>query len=170
MTLSMYQVAAPVYLRYLNSISVILDKAAAFAETRKIDPAVLLQTRLYPDMLPLVRQVQIFTDQAVRGISRLAGAEPPSFPDTETSFAELKSRIARAVAHVQSFKPEQIDGSEGREIVMKSPRGDFKFTGQQFLTQFSLPNFFFHAAMTHAILRHVGLEIGKQDFLGEGQR
>ncbi|HVZ91030.1 MAG TPA: DUF1993 domain-containing protein, partial [Rhizomicrobium sp.] len=124
MTISMYQASAPVYLQYLNSISAVLDKGAAFAESRKLDPAQLLQARLYPDMHPLVKQVQIFTDQATRGMSRLAGVEPPSFPDTETSFAELKARIQRAIAHVESFKPEQIDGSEGREIVMKTPRGD----------------------------------------------
>lgn len=166
MSLSMYQASAPVYVQYLNSISAVLDKGAAFAETRKIDPAMLLQARLYPDMHPLVKQVQIFTDQAVRGMSRLAGAEPPSFPDTETSFADLKSRIERAVAHVQSFKPEQIDGSEGREIVMKTPRGDLKFNGQQYLLGFSLPNFFFHATTTYSILRHVGVEVGKMDFMG----
>ncbi|MBV9990948.1 MAG: DUF1993 domain-containing protein [Alphaproteobacteria bacterium] len=166
MTISMYQASVPVYLQYLSSISAVLDKGAAFAEARKIDPATLLQTRLYPDMHPLVKQVQIFTDQAVRGASRLAGAEPPSFPDTETSFAELKARIDRAVAHVKSFKPEQIDGSETRDIVMKTPRGDMTFKGQQYLLGFSLPNFFFHATTTYSILRHVGVEVGKMDFMG----
>src|SRR5215475_4327626 len=112
MTISMYQASIPVYLQYLNAVSGVLDKGAAFAETRKIDPAVLLQTRLYPDMHPLVKQVQICTDQAVRGVSRLAGTEPPSFPDVETTFPELKTRIEGAMAHVNSFKPEQIDGSE----------------------------------------------------------
>jgi len=166
MTISMYQASAPVYLQYLNSISAVLDKGAAFAEAKKIDPARILDARLYPDMHPLVKQVQIFTDQAVRGMSRLAGTEPPSFPDTETSFAELKARISRAIAHVQSFKPEQIDGSESRDIVMKTPRGDLTFKGQQYLLQFSLPNFFFHATAAYAILRHVGVELGKMDFMG----
>jgi hypothetical protein len=166
MTISMYQASAPVYLQYLNSISAVLDKGAAFAESRKLDPAMLLQARLYPDMHPLVKQVQIFTDQATRGMSRLAGVEPPPFPDTETSFAELKARIQRAIAHVESFKPEQIDGSEGREIVMKTPRGDLNFKGKDYLLGFSLPNFFFHATATYAILRHVGVEIGKMDFMG----
>jgi hypothetical protein len=166
MTISMYQASAPVYLQYLNSISAVLDKGAAFAESRKLDPAQLLQARLYPDMHPLVKQVQIFTDQATRGMSRLAGVEPPPFPDTETSFAELKARIQRAIAHVESFKPEQIDGSEGREIVMKTPRGDLNFKGKDYLLGFSLPNFFFHATATYAILRHVGVEIGKMDFMG----
>jgi hypothetical protein len=110
--------------------------------------------------------VQICTDQAVRGASRLAGTEPPSFPDTETSFAELKARIDRAIAHVKSFKPEQIDGSEERAIVMKTPRGDLTFTGLQYLLGFSLPNFFFHATASYTILRHVGVEIGKMDFMG----
>jgi len=166
MTLSMYQASVPVYLQYLNATAGVLDKGAAFAESRKIDPATLLQARLYPDMHPLVKQVQIFTDQAVRGVSRLAGVEPPSFPDTETTFAELKSRIRKAAEHVQSFKPEQIDGSEGRDIVMKTPRGDLNFKGQQYLLFFSLPNFFFHATTTYSILRHVGVDIGKMDFMG----
>jgi hypothetical protein len=162
----MYQASVPVYLQYLNSISAILDKGAAFAESKKIDPAVLLQTRLYPDMHPLVKQVQIFTDQATRGVSRLAGVEPPPFPDTENSFADLKARIAKAIEHVQSFAAEQIDGSEGRDIVMKTPRGDLNFKGLQYLLGFSLPNFFFHATTTYAILRHVGVEVGKMDFMG----
>jgi hypothetical protein len=165
-TISMYQASVPVYLQYLNSISAVLDKGAAFAEAKKIDPAVLLQTRLYPDMHPLVKQVQIFTDQATRGVSRLAGVEPPPFPDTEANFADLKARIAKAIAHVQSFTPEQIDGSEGRDIVMKTPRGDLTFKGLQYLLGFSLPNFFFHATTTYAILRHVGVEVGKMDFMG----
>ena len=130
-----------------------LDKGAAFAEARKLDPAALLQARLYPDMHPLVKQVQIFTDQATRGVSRLAGVEPPPFPDTENSFAELKARVEKAAAHVNSFKPAQIDGSETRDIVMKTPRGDLNFTGQQYLLFFSLPNFFFHATTTYSILR-----------------
>lgn len=166
MTLSMYQASVPVYLQYLKSISTILDKAAQFAEAKKLDPALLLAARLYPDMHPLVKQVQIFTDQATRGISRLAGAEPPPFPDTEASFDDLKARIDRAIAHVSSFKPEQVDGSEERDIVMKTPRGDLNFKGQQYLLGFSLPNFFFHATATYAILRHVGVEIGKMDFMG----
>lgn len=166
MTISMYQASVPVYLQYLNSISAVLDKGAAFAEAKKIDPTVLLQTRLYPDMHPLVKQVQIFTDQATRGVSRLAGVEPPPFPDTEANFADLKARIAKAIAHVQSFTPEQIDGSEGRDIVMKTPRGDLTFKGLQYLLGFSLPNFFFHATTTYAILRHVGVEVGKMDFMG----
>jgi hypothetical protein len=170
MTLSMYQASAPVYLQYLNATSAVLDKGAAFAEARKIDPTALLQTRLYPDMHPLVKQVQIFTDQAVRGMSRLAGAEPPSFPDTETSFPELKARIDRAIAHVQSFKAEQIDGSEERSIVMKTPRGDLNFKGKDYLLGFSLPNFFFHATTAYSILRHVGVEIGKMDFMGGAPR
>ena len=166
MTLSMYQASVPVYLQYLNATSGVLDKGAAFAESRKIDPATLLQARLYPDMHPLVKQVQIFTDQATRGISRLAGVEPPSFPDTENSFSELKARIEKAAVHVNGFKPEQIDGSEGRDIVMKTPRGDLNFKGQQYLLAFSLPNFFFHATTTYSILRHVGVDIGKMDFMG----
>ncbi len=170
MTLSMYQASVPVYLQFLNATSAVLAKGAAFAETRKIDPTVLLQTRLYPDMHPLVRQVQIFTDQAVRGASRLAGVEPPSFPDTETTFEELKARLDKVTAYVQSLTAAQLDGSEDREIVLKTPRGDLKFSGQQFLLNFSLPNFFFHATAIYAILRHVGVELGKVDFMGGAPR
>ena len=170
MSLSMYQASVPVYLQYLKSISAVLDKGAAFAEAKKIDPALLLAARLYPDMHPLTKQVQIFTDQATRGVSRLAGVEPPPFPDTETNFAELKARIQKAIAHVESFKPAQIDGSEEREIVMKTPRGDLTFKGRDYLLGFSLPNFFFHATATYAILRHVGVEIGKMDFIGGAPR
>ena len=166
MTISMFQASVPVYLQFLNATSAVLDKGAAFVETRKIDPTVLLQTRLYPDMHPLVRQVQIFTDQATRGAARLAGVEPASFPDTETSFPELKARIDKAIAYLQTFKPAQIDGSEDRAIVMKTPRGDMTFVGQQYLLNFSLPNLFFHATAVYAILRHVGVEIGKMDFMG----
>ena|SRR6185312_9850092 len=166
MTLSMYQASVPVYLQYLNSLSAVLDKGAAFAEAKKLDPAVLLQTRLYPDMFPLVKQVQIFTDQATRGCARLAGQEPQPFPDAETTFDELKARIAKAIQYVQGFKASDIDGSEGRDIVMKTPRGDMNFKGQQYLLGFSLPNFFFHATAVYAILRHVGVEIGKMDFMG----
>jgi hypothetical protein len=166
MTISMYQASVPVYVQFLKATSHVLDKGAAFAEQRKLDPAMLLQARLYPDMHPLAKQVQIFTDQAVRGISRLAGVEPPAFPDTETTFAELKTRIEKAIAHVESFKPAQIDGTEDRDIVMKTPRGDMNFKGQQYLLGFSLPNLFFHATTTYSILRHVGVEIGKMDFMG----
>lgn len=166
MSVSMYQASVPVYLQYLKSISAVLDKGAAFAEAKKIDPSVLLQTRLYPDMHPLVKQVQIFTDQATRGMARLAGIEPPSFPDTETSFAELKARIDKAIAFVSGIKPEQVDGNEDRDVVLKTPRGDMNFKGLQYLLGFSLPNFFFHATTTYSILRHVGVEIGKMDFMG----
>ena len=166
----MHQASAPVYLQYLNSISAVLDKGAAFAESKKMEPALLLQARLYPDMHPLVKQVQIFTDQATRGISRLAGVEPPPFPDTEDSFAGLKTRIQKAIDHVKSFTPEQIDGSETRDIVLKTPRGDLNFKGKDYLLNFSLPNFFFHATAAYAILRHVGVEIGKMDFMGGAPR
>ena len=167
MTISMYQASVPVYLQYLKATSNVLDKGAAFAETRKIDPATLLQARLYPDMHPLVKQVQIFTDQAVRGISRLAGTEPPAFPDTETTFAELKTRIEKASAHVQSFTPAQIDGSEDRVVVLKTRGGEQTFRGQDYLLGFVLPNVYFHSTTAYAILRGVGVVLGKSDFIGK---
>ncbi len=166
MSLSMYQAAAPVYTQFLNSLSAILKKAAAHAEARKIDPSVLINARLSPDMFALARQVQIATDHVKGSLARLAGVEIPSFPDTETTFEELQARIARTLDYVKSFKPQQIDGTEARDIELTFGTQKFPFTGQAYLIQFALPNFFFHMSMAYAILRHNGVEIGKRDFMG----
>ncbi len=166
MTISMYKASAPIFVQFLSSISAVLDKAQAFADARKVDQAVLLNLRVYPDMFPLVRQIQAVTDHATRACARLAGTEPPTFEGNETTIAALKDRVARAIDFVKGFKPEQIDGSEEREVVFKTPRGDLKFSGQQFLLNFSLPNFYFHAATAYNILRGLGVEIGKRDFMG----
>jgi hypothetical protein len=166
MSFSMYQAAVPPVLQILASVSAILDKAAAHCAARKIDPAALLTFRLFPDMFPLSRQVQVVTDQAKGMAARLAGIEVPSYADTETTFDELKARIAKTTAFVKSVTPAQIDGSEDRPIVIKAGGNELKFTGRQFLTGFVFPNFYFHATTTYNILRHCGVELGKRDFLG----
>ncbi len=166
MSISMYQAGIPVAIRFLNSLSAILDKAAASCTARNIDQTVLVNARLAPDMLPLSRQIQIATDIVKGGAARLAGAEPPSYEDKEATFDELKARLAKTVAFLQTFKPAQIDGSEGKEIVLKMRSGEMKFNGQDYLTGFVLPNLFFHVTTAYAILRHNGIDIGKKDFLG----
>lgn len=163
---SMYTVLVPTAIRTLSNLSAILDKAEAHAEARKIDPAVLIGSRLYPDMFPLGRQVQIATDIVKGGAARLSGTEPPSWPDDEKTLAELRARIAKAVDYLKGFKAEQIDGSEAKSIVIKMRVGEMQFTGQDYLMAFVLPNLFFHAATAYNILRHNGVELGKQDFLG----
>ena len=166
MSMSMYQAGVPAILHYLSTLSAIIDKAAAHCAARKIDPTVLVNFRLAPDMLPFSRQVQIASDVVKGGAARLAGVEMPSFPDTEATFDELKARIAKTGAFVKSVTPAQIDGTEAKEITLKSPNGELKFAGNQYLTGFVLPNFYFHVTMAYAILRHCGVEIGKNDFLG----
>jgi uncharacterized protein len=166
MTISMYQASVPVFLRMLGNLSAILDKAAQHAAQRKIEPSVLLATRLFPDMFPLLRQVQLTADFAKGTVARLAGAEVPKFPDTEASFEDLKARIARTVEFVKGFKSAQIDGSEGREITIPIGGQPHTFKGQAYLLHQAMPNFYFHATTTYAILRHCGVEVGKRDFLG----
>jgi uncharacterized protein len=166
MTLSMYQASVPVFVRTLTNLSAILDKAVHHAAQRKIEPSVLLGTRLFPDMFPLLRQVQLTSDFAKGTAARLAGAEVPKFPDTETSFEDLKARIARTIDFVKSFKPGQIDGSEEREITIPIGGQPHSFKGQAYLLHQAMPNFYFHATATYAILRHCGVEVGKRDFLG----
>jgi len=166
MTLSMYQASVPVFLHKLNNLSAILDKAIAYAEAKKIDPAVLVNARLAPDMFPLSRQIQIASDAVKGGAARLAGIDVPSFPDTETTFPELKARIDKTVAFLKSISAGQIDGSEDRKIIMTIGGKEYQFTGQEYLLYFVQPNFYFHMNMAYAILRHNGLEIGKKDYLG----
>jgi hypothetical protein len=166
MSMSMYQASVPAFLQTLNALSAILAKAAAFAAERKLDQAVLLAWRLAPDMFPLARQVQIATDQAKGCCARLAGVEVPKWADDETTFEALRARIAKTVDYVQTFAPDALDGSEDRAIVLTAGSRELRFTGQQYLVSFVLPNFYFHATTTYAILRHCGLPIGKRDFLG----
>lgn len=166
MTISMYQASAPVYTQFLGGLSNVLKKAAAFAEAKKIDPSVLITARIAPDMYALARQVQIATDHAKGSLARLAGVEIPSYADTEATFDELQARITKTVDYVKTFKPEQIDGTEEKEIVLTFGTQKFPFKGQAYLLQFALPNFYFHNSMAYAILRHNGVEIGKRDFMG----
>jgi hypothetical protein len=166
MTLSMYQASMPNFIRGLNNLSAILHKAVMHAEAKKIDPSVFVNARLAPDMFPLARQIQIVSDGAKGCAARLAGVEVPSYPDTETTFPELQDRIAKTVDFLKSFKPEQIDGSEEKTIELKVGPRELKFKGQEYLTHFVVPNFYFHITAAYAILRHNGVEIGKRDYLG----
>lgn len=166
MSLSMYQASIPAFVRMLNNLSAILDKAAAYADARKIDPSIFVNARLAPDMFPLARQVQIATDGVKGCAARLAGLEVPSYPDTETTFPELKARIAKTIAFLQSVPAAQIDGSEARKVTLKLRGEEMTFLGQPYLLDFVIPNFYFHLTTAYAILRHNGVEIGKADFLG----
>lgn len=167
MSLSMYQASIPVLVRGLENLAAILHKAAAHAEARQIEPQDLLDARLASDMFPLVRQVQIASDTAKGCAARLAGLEVPSYADTEASFVELQERIARTLAFLGSITAAQVDGSGERPVVLKAHDREMHFTGQSYLLGFALPNFFFHLTIAYGILRHNGVEIGKQDYLGK---
>jgi hypothetical protein len=167
MTISMYQASAPAFQHTLTALSAILDKAAAHAAARKIDPQALLLARLAPDMFTFTKQVQVACDFAKNTMARLAGQEPPKFPDEEKSFDDLKARIAKVGDFVKGFKPAQIDGSEEKDITFPAgPGATMTLKGQAYLVNFALPNFYFHATAAYAILRHNGIELGKRDFLG----
>lgn len=166
MTISMYQASIPPFLHGFSNLSAILKKAEDYAAEKKIDPGVLIQSRLYPDMLPLVKQVQIASDVTKGAAARLAGIDVPRFEDKETTFAELHQRIEKTVSFLKTITPQQIDGSESREIKLKVGGKDMTFDGLKYLLYFAIPNFYFHITTTYAILRHNGLEIGKVDFLG----
>ena len=167
MPISMYLASVPPILRALTNLRVVLEKAAAHAEARKIDPSVLVNARLYPDMLPLSRQVRIATDNAKGAASRLAGMDPPKYEDNESTFPELVARIDKTIALLETFKPEQIDGSEDKTISLPMHDRMLTFNGMSYLLDYVLPNFYFHVTTAYAILRHNGVEIGKQDFLGK---
>jgi len=166
MTISMYKVSVPVFLRNLNALNGVLDKAAAFAEAKKLDQAVLLGLRLYPDMFPLAVQVGQVTTHAARGVAQLAGLTQPTFDGGETTIAALKDRVSKTIEFVKTAAAAQIDGTEDKEIVLKFGTREMKFTGQDFLIGFTLPNFFFHYTTAYNILRSIGLEVGKRDFMG----
>jgi len=167
MTISLYQTSVPIFVQFLTSLSATLDKAAAFAEAKKVDPSVLLNTRLAPDMFPLVRQVRAATDHAISACGRLAGADLPTFANTEATIPELKDRIAKTIDFLKSLKAAQIDGTEGNEIKITFPSGATReFTCQSLLLGNSLPNFYFHCTTAYDILRHCGVELGKRDFMG----
>lgn len=167
MTISMYAASVPVFTQMLGSLSDLLDKAEAHATNKKIDPNALLQARLYPDMFPLSRQIQIAADFAKGACARLAGAEVPKFEDTEQSFADLKARIAKTLAFIETMPKSEIDISEQRDITTSSGPNSKSFKGQTYLVHYALPQFFFHATTAYAILRHNGVELGKKDFMGK---
>ncbi|HZO08164.1 MAG TPA: DUF1993 domain-containing protein [Myxococcota bacterium] len=165
-SLSMYAASIPVFVRALTNLKAILAKGAAHAESRKLDASVLTGDRLYPDMFPLTRQVQVACDTAKNSAARLAGVEAPKHADDERTFPELQARLDKVLVYLGGFEPKQIDGSEDRAIKMPSPGGEVSFRGQDYLFYFALPNLFFHAATAYNILRHDGVELGKMDFLG----
>lgn len=167
MALSMYDASVPVFVRALRNLDRVLAKGEAHARERGAEPDTLLQSRLIFDMLPLVRQVQIATDMATRGASRLAGVEPRSVEDNETTFEQLHARIANAIAHLDEFTPQQFEGSQTRTVSFKSRRGELTFNGQDYLQAFVLPNLFFHTTTAYNLLRQAGVVIGKTDYLGE---
>jgi len=166
MTTSMFQASVPVFIRALNNLAGILEKGLAHATARKIDETVLLNSRLFPDMFPLVRQVQIATDTARSGAGRLAGAEFPAYEDNETTFAELAARIHNTVKYLETLQRAQIDGSEGKTISWQSRSSTKSMQGQPYLFNHLLPNVYFHVTTAYNILRHNGVEVGKKDFLG----
>jgi uncharacterized protein len=167
MTISMYQASVPVFVQFLTSLAGVLDKAAAHAEAKKIEPAVLLNTRLYPDMFPLVRQVRAATDHAANAGGRLAGVDLPKFANDEANFGDLKARVTQTIDFLKGLEAGRIDGSEDKEIKITFPSGATReFTGQSFLLNQTLPNFFFHCTTAYDILRQCGVELGKRDFMG----
>jgi uncharacterized protein len=166
MKISMYSASVPVFKRMLGNVDVILDKAAAWATERKIDPNALLLARLAPDMFTLTRQVQIATDMAKGTCGRLAGVELPRYEDVENSFATLKARIAKCIAFLDGLRPEQFEGAEERDIKLPIGGQTMEFKGHDYLLGFGTPNVYFHVTMVYAILRHNGLPIGKQDYIG----
>jgi hypothetical protein len=170
MSISMYDVSIPALVRGLTNLSALLDKAATHAEGKKFDAAVLAQSRLFPDMHPLTRQVQIACDTAQGAAGRLAQVEVPKHPDTEVSLADLKARIAKTIEFLKTVTPAQLEGAESRDVELKFPSGSWKFTGVAYLTDFVIPNFYFHVSMVYALLRNNGIEVGKGDFLGPIQK
>ena len=166
--MSFYDATVPAYLQILGSLSGLLTKAEAHCNAKNIQPEVVLGSRLYPDMLPLSKQIQLASDFAVRGCARVTHSEVPSTPDTEKSFAELRQRLAKTADYVKSFKPEQFEGADTRDVTFPmGPDKTMTLKGQQFISHFALPNFYFHLTTAYGILRHNGVDIGKRDFLGQ---
>src|ERR1700716_1886133 len=165
--ISMYKISVPIFVQFLTSLSAVLDKAAAFAEAKKVEPSVLLNTRLAPDMFPLGRQGPAATRHAIHACGRRAAAAQPSPARLGATIPELKERIAKTIEFIKGLKPAQIDGSEDKEIKITFPSGAVReFTGQRLLLNNSLPNFYFHCTTAYDILRHCGIELGKRDFMG----
>ena len=166
MTISMYQASVPRFVNILGNLSNILDKAQAHIDAKKIADASLTAYRLFPDMLPMTTQVQIACDAAKGVVARLAGVAIPAFEDNEATLADLKTRVAKTIAFIQTITPAQIDGTEDKDITIKRGEKETHYKGMQFLLGHAIPNFYFHVSTTYNILRHNGVEIGKRDFLG----
>jgi hypothetical protein len=166
MSASLSSASLPVFEIGLNALSGVLDKAAAYAAAKKVEPSVLLNYRLAPDMFALIRQVQVSCDQAKNGSARLAGVEPPKFEDTESSIDQLKERIAKTVAFLKSLDAKAIDASSEREVTFPLGPNKGHMKGSDYLNHFVLPNFYFHLTAAYALARHAGVELGKRDFLG----
>ena len=164
--LNMYDATIPALTRTLSNLATILKIGEAHADTKKIEHTALLNARLFPDMYPLSRQVQIATDMSKGAAARLAEIEIPKYEDDETTFAELQARIAKTIAFIETVQPAQIEGSESREVTITIRKVDLKFTGQDYLLKWVIPNVYFHVTTTYNILRHNGVELGKSDFLG----
>lgn len=167
MTISMYKASVPIFVQFLSAQSGIIDKTLAHIEAKQLDPNVFFNLRFFPDMYPYSRQVQQASTHAARCCSALAGVAMPDMPNTETTFAELKARLARTVDFCKGFTPAQIDGTEDKEITLKLGSNERKFTGQTLLLNFILPNFYFHCTTAYDLLRHAGLDLGKRDFMGQ---
>ena len=163
---SMYQSLVPTCIRSLTNLAALLEKAAAHADSRKIEPAALLNARLFPDMLPFTRQIQLATDTASSGVARLAGSEIPMFDHNESTFSELIARVHKTIQYLESIKPEQLDGSEDRTVSWQSRSSTKSMQGLPYVLNHLLPNVFFHVTTAYNILRHNGVELGKMDFLG----
>ena len=166
MSITMFQASVPVFTRMLGNLRAILEKGAAHAEAKKFDSLVLVNSRLIADMFPLSRQIQIATDTSKGCVARLAGIEPPKYEDNEATVAELLARLDKTIAFIKTIKPEQIDGSEGKDITLQMRTGPRQFKGMPYLLHFAMPNFYFHVTTAYNILRDNGVEIGKPDFLG----
>jgi hypothetical protein len=166
MSISLYQASVPVYARQLNGLAAILQKAISYCAERKIEPAALLHDRLYPDMFTLVRQVQIACGHAERGSSRLAGLEPPAREGKEASLEDLKLRVTTAITYIKSIDPRKMEGMENRDITFPVGEKQMTLNGADYLLHFSMPNFYFHVTTAYNILRHNGVQIGKEDYIG----
>jgi hypothetical protein len=167
--MSFYDATVPGFLQILGSLSGLLNKAEAYCAAKNIQPEVLLSARLYPDMLPLSKQIQLASDFAAKGCARVTHSDVPSTPDTEKTFDELKQRLTKTIEYVNGFTPAQFDGADTKDVTFPAgPNNTMTLKGQQFISHFAFPNFYFHAATAHGILRHNGVEIGKRNFLGVG--
>jgi hypothetical protein len=164
--MSFYDATVPAFLQILNSLSGLLTKAEAYCAAKNIQPEVLLSARLYPDMLPLSKQIQLASDFSAKGCARVTHSEVPSTPDTEKTFEELRQRLAKTIDYVTAFTPAQFEGADAKDVTFPAGPNTMTLKGQQFISHFAFPNFYFHAATAHGILRHNGVEIGKRDFLG----